>query len=800
MSFFQPSSESKLAGANTVKLEPPGKPSATLYLNHALNGRPQAPMITDHIPVEAADMKDASMLAAARQCFESSEDYFNASHRTRIMDAMARFRSQHPKGSKYWSDAYARRSKTFRPKTRSTVRKREAAAIIALFSTADVVNLTATDGGSSKAAQDARLQEELLNYRLREDARWYQVCAGMMQDADRQGIVAACTEWEYREATQYFDEQQPNGKRLKHAVKVPVVDRPHIRLIPIENLRFSPAADWLDVVGTTPFLIELRPMFVCEIRAHAKNSRARLKYRDLDDSTLLTGAGADAWDPIRIARDGNKLDRYDRQGTITDYTIVWVHRNIMRIDGEDYVFDTVGTTAMLSNVVPLSEVDPRGYRPYVIGSAMIESHNPFPDGAVTIGGPLQDEINTNANLRTDMNQMATSGRMFVSRTSGVDLNALARFSPGSAVMMDSVESVKWDRPPPPPPTNFEENNLLNTEFDDLLGNFSQGSVAANKQLNETVGGMGMLADVGSQMTEYDLQTLANTFIQPVLRQVLDLVKLYETDRELAATIGAKFAVSERQYWEALTTPTRLIVSVGFGATNPMKRLERLSIGLKTMGEFFPYLMMMADQSEITNEIFGAIGYPDATRFFPFLDQKTMQDPKYKTLIMQLEQMRMLSFPHVAQAQGRAQQGQAQAQGRIQAAQITAQAAIQKQQMLNESNEKITAMQLQLAKVELQLSQENTDIARGALLLKREQLSNQIAMQQEQLILEAQGTPLANPHAVEGPLTPGQTAEVHNLRTPPSGANPVPSVPQMFQNASQIPDGMTGGELAKRMGA
>lgn len=801
MSRFAPSSEAKLAGSEASGLLPTDiATGATMHMNHAAGGRDDAGLITNHIQVDPADgLTDQKMLQIAQQCFTGSEDYFNATQRNRIMDAMARFRSQHPKGSKYWNDAFARRSKLFRPKTRAVIRKREASTVAALFSSNDVVNISATDSSDSNAARDARMQDALLNDRLTRDDRWYKLVVGSIQDADRQGIMIGCTEWEYTEGTRYFDQDTGMG-RVKHAVTAPKIDRPNFRLVPVENLRMSPAASWVDPVNTSPYLIELRPMFVGQIREYAKNPRARIKYRELTDAELMMGASTDDYDPIRTQREGGKLDRYARNNAITDYTVVWVHRNIVRIEGEDYVFDTIGTTVMLSDVVPLSAVDPRGYRPYVIGSAMLESHNPFPEGAVTLMGPLQDAIDVNANLRVDANQMATSGRMFVKRSAGIDLHALARFSPGAAVEVDDLNSVRWDFSRAPPSSNVEENSLLNTELDNLIGNFDQGS-ASRHPLQDTVGGMAMLADGSSQLMEYDLHTAAKTFFEPMLRQVMDLLRLWETDRDIAATIGSKFAVSEREFWKGLQTPTNLDVDVGYSATNPMKRLEKLTLGLKTMSEMFPYLMMMADQSEITSEIFSAIGYADASRFFPFMDQKAMEDPKYKTLIAQLNQMKMMAFPHIAEAQGRQQQGQAQAQGAIQSASINAQNRLQIARENNQAKLELRQLELNLAKVELQLEQEKNDMQRDSLMMQREKLSNDIAISQEQLALSAQGTMLANPHTEEQPLSPSTSALIGRLQSPGSSDVPVSSTQQKFQSAQDTPNpdsDMTAADLSRMM--
>jgi hypothetical protein len=792
MTKFNPSSERKLAGADAPSFPDQVElPTQAQRMSHvAGSGRLDAASIVDPMPLDSPNgFDDMSLLQLAQQNFDTSEEYFNASHRTRIMDAMARFRSMHPKGSKYWQDNYAKRSKVFRPKTRSTIRKREAAAILSFFSTSDIAAIDATDNGNTDAARDARLQNALLNHRLNEDPRFYQMVFGAVQDADRQGIVCAATEWEYREATKYYEHHMSDGTRQRHAMAQPVFDRPNWRLIPIENMRFSPAVNWMNPVESSPYLIELRPTYVCDIKDYMRNPRARLKYRKLSDAQLMLGVQSNDWDPIRIQREGNKQDRYARQGEIADYSTVWVHRNIIRINGEDYVYDTIGTSVMLSDMVPLNQMDPRGYRPYVIGAATMETHNPYPEGTATLMAQLQDEINENANLRTDMNKMATAGRMFVKRSAGIDLHALARFSPGAAIEMDDPNSVRWDRPAQVPQSNYEENNLLNTETDDLIGNFNQSSVAANKQLNETVGGMQMLGDIGTQMTEYDMRTLAKTFYEPILRQTLDMLRMFETDRNLASVIGKKFAMSEQQYWKSLQTPTQLVCNVGFGGTNPMARLGKLKLAMGMMGEFFPYLMMMSDQAEIAQEIFGACGYPNAERFFPFLDEKQQQDPKYRTLVMQLNQMRMLSFPHIAEAQGRQQQGQAQAMGTISAAKIRAEAQIQVAREGAAAKQKLQQMQNDMALVELKLEYAKADLDKQTLMLEREKLAADIAEKQQQLAIQAQGTLVQNPHATEDEsgAPPDQAKLQGGLENPGSKSPYLPSLDEIMAQLAGIND-------------
>jgi hypothetical protein len=57
---------------------------------------------------------------------------------------------------------------------------------------------------------------------------------------------------------------------------------------------------------------------------------------------------------------------------------VWVHQNIAEVDGEDFVWYTLGTTALLSDAQPLKEVWWHGQRPFVVGYAVLETHKVYP--------------------------------------------------------------------------------------------------------------------------------------------------------------------------------------------------------------------------------------------------------------------------------------------------------------------------------------------------------------------------------------------------------------------------------------
>lgn len=750
-------------------------------------GRPDADLITGVSEVirRRAPRSDDDFLSLSRQSYNNSETYFNAAHRNRVIDAMARYNSEHPKGSKYHNPAFEKRSKLFRPKTRATVRKREAAMVLAMFGSSDIVNVSATKG-DAQSSYDASIQEALLNYRLQNDDRYYKLIIGGTQDAERQGYAIASTYWEYEESQQYYDEIHKDLGKTARIDTVPRVDRPGLSLIPIERFHFAPGSDWMDPVNSSPYLVEVRPTFLCDVRKYASNPRAKLRYRDLSTGELLAGGSSQQWDAVRMQRERNNVNRYDRNGEVSDYAIVWVHRNIMKVDGEDYVFDTIGTTTMLSNVIPLSEFEPRGYRPYVVGSTLVEAHNPFNPGGVTLMGPLQDEINDTANLRQDANKMATAGRMFVKRNTGLDLHALARFSPGAAIEMDNPSTdVKWDRSPEAPRGMTEESQMMSVELDELMGNFSPSSVANNRNLNETVGGMQMIGQAADQVVEYDIHTFAKTFAQKVLCQILDLEKQWETDAGLAAIVGEKMGTDAKAFWQALGTETKVVVNIGFGSTNPQKRIERIGTAMTTLAQAAPMAMQNADQNEIAKEVFAALGYPDAARFLPFVNDKPgqeQQDPKIKVLQQQLAQAQQMADPNQARIQGMIQVEQLRGKNQLSLQQAKDMSALELQKRENDAAREIKKMELRLAYIELQLEEEKNQIARAHLMMEREQLSFDISMQRMQFNLERLTAQASATAPVVG-QDPDTEKEAESLRTPANGSMlQLPNFSQTYDTA------------------
>ena len=579
-------------------------------------------------PVSASPLTEQEWLRLATSAFTASTTYFETSVRGKVINNLRQFQGMFPQGSKYLSDAYRGRSKFFRPKTRAVVRKNEAIAAEAFFSSFDVVNVHAKDEDDPIERASADVNKELLQYRLttkgKDGIPWFQILLGAYQDAQVQGLVCSYQSWEL------------NKKKN--------IDRPSVKLRPIENIRFDPNADWCDPVSTSPYFIEMIPMYVKDVKARMRTidgTTGRTKWKFLPDSELLK-ATTHSSDIVRLQREYGRADPRVGTSGITDYSIVWVHRNIMEVDGEDWVFHTLGTVEVLDVPRQIAEVWHHGQRPYVIGFSVLETHRQYPPGPVELIKDAQGELNENANQRLDNVKFAMNKRYFVKRNTQVDLRSLQRNVPSSTTLMNDPEKdVKIVETRDVTSSAFEEQDRLSLDIDDLAGSFSQATVQSNRKLNETVGGMNILTKDASQITGYQLRTFSETWVEKVLEQLVLLEQFYETDDVILALAADKANVYQRFGIDTITDNMLMrvltvTVNVGVGATNPNDQLRNFLQGMTALEQMLASGVLVkygADVAEIMKEVFGHLGYRDGKRFFP--DE---QDPRISALTQTIEEL------------------------------------------------------------------------------------------------------------------------------------------------------------------
>lgn len=602
-------------------------------------------------------------LKLAADAYTSSTSYVDSNYRKKWEDAINMFHSKHPTDSKYNTESYKHRSKLFRPKSRSMVRKHEAAAAAAFFSNVDVISTDAVDPGNPAQVASSAVMKEILNYRLTKTIPWFLVVVGGVQDAMTVGVVASYQYWKYKakKTTEY--QTQDDGSLLEVEASQVIEDKPCVELMPIENVRIDPGADWMDPVNSSPYLIRMIPMYMVDVRTMMDNTDDKTgqpKWKSLTDGQIRS-AMKQPNDSTRQVREGNRQDSKDAgNAPISDFEIVWVHENFMRLDGDEMVYYTLGTEYLLTDAKPLKEVYFHGERPVVIGTSVIETHKIMPDSPVLMGEQLQREANEIVNQRMDNVKLVLNKRFIAKRGAQVDLKSLVRNVAGSITLAnDPTGDVRELNFADVTSSSYAEQDRLNVDYDELTGNFSQGSVMTNRKMGETVGGMGMISGAANQLTEYTIRTITETWLEKVLRQLVKLEQAYETDAVILG-IAAERSKLLQKYGidqvtdELLNQELTLTINVGMGATDPNQKLQKFLGAVRTYAEVAQMAPPNVSMAEVGKEIFGLAGYKDGRRFMAAEEGQ----PDSAMLQQQMQQAGMMMQELQGQMQQLAQENEA----------------------------------------------------------------------------------------------------------------------------------------------
>jgi hypothetical protein len=598
----------------------------------AVEPTPSDGMTENPAKQEQRELTDEDWLIRAREAYRFSTTYLDSNYRKEWEDSIRAFNNQHPADSKYNSETFAKRSKVVRPKTRSVIRKNEAAAAAAFFSNVDRVQIKAVNQGDQQNRVTAEIMQELLQQRLTKSIPWFQVVCGAAQDAQVQGVCVAHAYWKFA------GRRQENGDIEIHE------DKPCIDLRPIENIRIDPAASWLDPINTSPYVIDCIPMYVCDVKQRMEQSdfKGRKWHRIPDE--LIGRMSSKEDDSTRMTRLKMQQDPMKQDHEVSDYDIVWIHRHIHRHYGHDWEFYTLGSEHLLSEPELLKKSVLHGQRPYVMGFWILETHKPYPNSVPTLSKGLQEEASDIANQRLDNVKLVLNKRWLARRAGNVDTSSLIRNVPGAVTLVDDIErdikEVNW---PDVTSSAFQEQDRINADFDELQGNFSAASMQMSRAPREPARAMTLLQAPANLLTEYGLKTFTETFVVPVMRQLVMLEQAYETDVTLLAVAGQKSPMYKklglsRINDEILEHELEVNINMGMGATDPVTKLQRFLLGMHSFAEIAKMGAPGVSLQEIAKEIFALSGYQDGDRFFLGQDpDKAQAEKQIRQLAMTLGQ-------------------------------------------------------------------------------------------------------------------------------------------------------------------
>lgn len=569
----------------------------------------------------------------ARDSKRFSTSYIDTNYRRQWEDSILAFNNQHSSTSKYNSEIFRKRSNIYRPKTRTIIRKNEAAAAAAFFSNLDLIAVEPLDGSNQEEQMSADIMQALLHYRLTKTIPWFHIVQGGIQDAQVQGAPVAHVYWKY------------SSKRDKNGKLQPLDDKPWIELLPIENIRIDPSAHWYDPINTSPYVIECRPMYFGEVRDRMRHPDAKgRRWKQYSDSYFRNLDGND--DSTRMVRLAGQEDATQKKRDISDYDIVWIDRHIHRWRGTDYEFYTINSQELLTDPEPLENTVFHGKRPYVMGASILETHKPMPTSVPKLTEGLQAEVNEIANQRLDNVKFVLNKRWFAKRGANVDLPSLVRNVPGGITLLGDpdkdVREITWQDVTA---SAYKEQEVLNADFDELAGNFSPNAIKQNRTPRESEGAMLQLQAPSNLLTEYMLKTFNETFVEPIVRQLVLLEQHYETDSVILAIAGKKakafekFGVNEVTD-EMLDRELACSVNVGMGATDPVSRLQRFIFAIKSFQQLATKPPPGIDLKAVWQEICALSGYKNGERFT--LDQdpdKVKAQQMIKALTLQIQQLK-----------------------------------------------------------------------------------------------------------------------------------------------------------------
>lgn len=551
-------------------------------------------------------------LTLARIGYEEGDTFQEESLKKRWDDNYHLARSEFPPGSKYNLSSYKRKSKIFRGKTEASIRKNEAACTVALFSNQDTVTIRPPNQDDPAMVTAAKALHEITNVRL-EGVNWFMVALGAYHETMVPGHVVS---------KQYWDSDVGEDG-------VSVYTEPVIELIEPENVKISPSADWIDPINSSPYAIVQTPMFVCDIR----ESMEKGEWQSYTDHEILSSVPSEDNKSTKDARGADAATATtDETSSIDDYSTAMVHENYVRKDGIEYVFLTLGTRFILTLPALLEEVYPHtaltGKRNLTMGTSAIETFNVYKRSLTDRVKGNQNLTNEMVNQRIENVKLVTNRRYFAQRNMGIDFATMTKSVAGSIILTNDINAIKPEEVRDVTSSSYQEQHLLNADFDELAGSFSQSSVSTNRQLNDTVGGMQMLKGSSNELTEYQLLVFVKTWVEPVMKEFVAMVQTYESPEVIATITGEQLTA------EQLLTPFDVRVSVGFGATDPMGKVNRLLTATTILMERFPQLAQQFNPQAFSDELFGAMGYNDGKKFY----MPEEQDPQVAALQQQLEQL------------------------------------------------------------------------------------------------------------------------------------------------------------------
>jgi hypothetical protein len=161
------------------------------------------------------------------------------------------------------------------------------------------------------------------------------------------------------------------------------------------------------------------------------------------------------------------------------------------------------------------------------------------------------------------------------------------------------------------------------------------------------------------------------------------------------------------------------------------------MGLQTVGTFAPMVMQGLDAKEVITEVFGALGYKGAERFFPKISEQ-QQDPQIAQMQQMIQQLQQALQSKQMEIDGRIKVAEINNQGKMAAVQAQNENRVQVETLRGQIEFEIEKLNASLSSIDKRLEQERNQIEVGRLQNERAAVLHQMKTKERELLSNPQG--------------------------------------------------------------
>ncbi len=569
------------------------------------------------------DSKSDRLFKKSQKAWEISENYLD-NFKDKIIRRYKMYNSEHYTEEKYCEDDYTR-NKHYVPKSHEFVKNSVSQVVQAYFLNPEFIYLTPEVTEDVVSGMSAEYFTYVLNKRLKSKNNWWLTFIEMTaQSGFIHNMCIAKVDWDV------------DGK---YSIAVPIM---------LERLRLDPYADPLDPIGTSAFIIHQTEMYVDDLKAKQKEDGwLPFEVEDLQENFVSSVTSDDDITTSKFKEGYNPQEGHS--AVDPELQKVFIHENIIRENNKYYVFYTLGTSKMLTKVMPIEDVYPQGL-PFVMAPLYPEEMKIYATAPLDHAYPAQKLINDYTNSAMDAIDQVAWPVNIIKANSGFDAKKLKKVGPNSFIEARNPQSdiVQLTKQVQPQALRGEIPFLMNN-FDSTVGGLPNSTVSAEGG-DTTATGQNMRYRSQSQVINMYLMNYNEKFIEPVIELMLKCEKIFGLKEEkFVQKVFKNTKLLERysvRLQEAGIDPNsfeidkefadadmNLAVNVGMGAVSPQMRIEQFLASLNAIRNILPNVQTQLDTKEIIKELMSLNGYKDYNRFFT-----TQDDPRIAELQQTVQQL------------------------------------------------------------------------------------------------------------------------------------------------------------------